>query len=295
MTITCIDQEFLGTPGVIASYLVKGPQGLILIETGPASVQATLERKLRDLGVEPDAIAHVFVTHIHLDHSGGAGYWARRGAKIYVHPKGATHLIDPEKLLASASRIYLDRMQELWGTTLPVPAEQVVAFDEGTVSVAGLPVTALDTPGHAAHHLAFEIEGALFCGDVAGVRLPGNSFVSVPAPPPEFHLETWLASLEKLQNQAPERLYLTHFGGDFSARDHLRTLSERLPACVDFVANQAGLGPPELSAAYQDWDRQQAASFGVNDIAYASYEKANPSFMSAQGITRYLQKYRSLS
>lgn len=293
MTITCIDQEFLGTSHVIASYLVKGPSGLILIETGPASVQTTLERKLRDLGVEPDEIEHVFVTHIHLDHSGGAGYWAQRGAKVYVHPKGAPHLVNPEKLLASASRIYLDRMQELWGTTLAVPGEQVVPVEEGTLRVAGLEIKAWDTPGHAAHHLAFAIGGDLFTGDVAGVRLPGSTYVSVPAPPPEFHLETWLASLDKLIALAPERLHLTHFGGDFAASEHLNQLRARLSECVDVVSANVGLSPEDLGAVYQAWDKEQAIKQGVDETVYAAYEKANPSFMSAQGISRYLVKHRA--
>lgn len=296
MTITCIDQEFLGTPHVIASYLVKGPQGLILIETGPASVQPTLEAKLQAMGVEPGSIDHVLVSHIHLDHSGGAGYWARRGAKIYVHPKGVAHLVDPEKLLASASRIYQERMQELWGTTLPVPQEQVVPVAEGTFTLAGLEIKAWDTPGHAGHHLAFGIGGDLFTGDVAGCRLPGSEYVSVPAPPPEFHLQTWLSSLDKLIALAPERLHLTHFGGDFPASEHLRQLRVRLQQCVSFVADQdEALSPEALLAAYQAWDREQARSYGVDDETYASYEKANPSFMSAQGISRYLQKTRQAS
>lgn len=293
MTITCIDQEFLGTPQVIASYVVSAPEGPILVETGPASVQATLETKLKQAGIEPETIRHVFVTHIHLDHSGGAGYWAQRGAKVYVHPKGAPHLIDPEKLLASASRIYLERMQELWGTTLPVPAEQVVPVEEGTFEVAGLEVRAWDTPGHAAHHLAFGIGGDLFTGDVAGVRLPGSDYVSVPAPPPEFHLESWLQSLEKLITLAPERLHLTHFGGGFAGTEHLHQLAERLKEAVDFVAVRKELTLSELTEAYKIWDREQAMRHKVDDQAYSAYEKANPIFMSAQGIARYLSKYRA--
>jgi glyoxylase-like metal-dependent hydrolase (beta-lactamase superfamily II) len=293
MTITCIDQEFLGTPNVIASYLVEGPQGLFLIEAGPASTQATLEAKILALGVKLEEIRDVLVTHIHLDHAGGAGYWARRGARIHVHPKGAPHLVDPEKLLASASRIYLDRMDELWGLTLPVPQELVVPVSEGPFGLAGLDVRAWDTPGHAAHHLAFSIGADLFTGDVAGVRLPGSSYVSVPAPPPEFHLETWQSSLAKLIALAPERLHLTHFSGGFPGLAHLRQLSQRLASCVEFVSQNQMLSAPELSAAYQAWDREQAAVSGVDEPTYAAYEKANPSFMSAQGIARYLAKYRA--
>lgn len=295
MTITCLDQEFLGTPKVIASYLLDAPQGRILIETGPASVQSTLEARLEEMGVEPASIEHVFVTHIHLDHAGGAGYWARRGSKIYVHPKGAPHLVDPSKLLASAARIYGDRMQELWGTTIPVPETQVVPVSEGEIMVAGLRLQAWDTPGHAAHHLALGVDGDLFTGDVAGVRLPGSRFVSVPAPPPEFHLETWLSSLDKLRGLAPERLHLTHFGGDFPAADHLEQLAERLAGCVAFVASRGTEPLSELTEAYRQWDRGQAAAYGVDDAAYEAYEKANPAFMSAQGISRYLAKRGSAS
>jgi glyoxylase-like metal-dependent hydrolase (beta-lactamase superfamily II) len=293
MTITCIDCEFLKTPNVIASYLVEGPQGRLLLECGPASVQATLEAKLQAMGVELESIQHVLVSHIHLDHSGGAGQWARRGARIYVHPKGAPHLVDPSKLLASASRIYLDRMDELWGTTLPIPEEQVIPLPEGTISLAGLEIRAWETPGHAAHHLAFGIGGDLFTGDVAGCRLPGSDYVSVPAPPPEFHLETWLSSLDKLITLAPERLHLTHFGGDFPAQAHLNQLRSRLQECVRFVAEQdPQLSPENLQQLYQAWDREQAARHGVDATTYDRYEKANPSFMSAQGISRYLRKYR---
>lgn len=293
MTIHCIDHEFLDTPEVIASYLVEGPKGLILIESGPATTQTTLEANLKAIGVNPEDISHVFVTHIHLDHAGGAGYWARRGAQIYVHPKGAPHLIDPSKLIASATRIYQEQMDRLWGTTLPVPADHVVEVPEGEFQVAGLTFQAWDTPGHAAHHLAFGLDGDLFTGDVAGVRLPRCPYVSVPAPPPEFQLEDWVHSLDKLIACGPERLHLTHFGGNFPARDHLDQLRQRLVECVDFVAANLDLKPLELQKAYQNWDHSQALACGVDDSSYAAYEKANPVFMSTQGITRYLRKFRA--
>lgn len=292
MKIDVVDQNFLGTPRVIASYLLHAPDGPILIESGPASVQATLESRLRELGVEPQEIRHVLVTHIHLDHSGGAGYWAKRGAKVYVHPKGAPHLVDPSKLLASASRIYGDRMDELWGKTLPIAQDLVVPVEEGRFMVGNLEVRAWDTPGHAAHHLAFQVGDELFTGDVAGVRLPGSEYVSVPAPPPEFHLETWLKSLDKLQGVPVKRLHLTHFGGDFEAEGHLSQLRERLTECVDFVSSRRHLSAEELARVYQEWDAEQAKGHGVTGETYEAYEKANPSFMSAQGISRYLHKFR---
>ncbi len=295
MKIDVVDQNFLGTPQVIASYLLHGPDGPILIETGPASVQSTLDSRLRDLGVDPLDIRHVLVTHIHLDHSGGAGHWAKRGAKIYVHPKGAPHLVEPARLLASASRIYGDRMDELWGSTLPVAQDLVVPVEEGRFRIGTLEIEAWDTPGHAAHHLAFQVGEDLFTGDVAGVRLPGSAYVSVPAPPPEFHLETWLKSLDKLETAGAKRLHLTHFGGGFEAGDHLSQLRGRLGECVDFVSSNRALQGDDLAKVYQQWDASQAKVHGVNDQTYKAYEKANPSFMSAQGISRYLHKFRSVS
>ena len=292
MKIHVIDQEFLGTKIAIASFLLEAPEGYILIESGPATTQDTLIKKIKELGVEPEEIGHVLITHIHLDHSGGAGYWAQRGAKIYVHPKGARHLINPERLLASAARIYLDRMEELWGTTLPIPADSVVEMEEGSYQIAGLEIQALETPGHATHHLAFRVGDIIFTGDVGACRMPGSDFISVPGPPPEFNLELWLESLAKMKALKPETLFLTHFGEVADAMSHLEGLEFRLRDCVEFVRVNLELEPQELSIAYQNWDREQAEGAGVPVEIYNSYEKANPSFMSSQGIARYLRKKR---
>ncbi len=291
MKIHTIDQEFLGTPQVIASYLVEAPEGNILIETGPASTQAVLEGKIQDLGFSLDSVVAVLVSHIHLDHSGGAGYWAQRGAEVHVHPKGARHLIEPDRLLASAQRIYQDRMDILWGKTLPCPADTVHPWEGSTKTIAGLEVTAHDTPGHASHHLAFQIEDQVFTGDVGGVRLPGSPYVSVPAPPPEFDLLTWLSSLDRLLALKPNRLYLTHFGAADNAVEHLETLKRRLQLCTDFVTQQleqqSEIDLKVLERSFQKWEREQALSAGLDPDTYEAYEKANPSFMSAQGIARY--------
>jgi glyoxylase-like metal-dependent hydrolase (beta-lactamase superfamily II) len=290
MKIHTIDQEFLSSPQVIASYLLEGDDGLVLIETGPASTQATLERKVCELGFELTDVKHVLVTHIHLDHSGGAGYWAQRGSQVYVHSRGARHLISPDKLLASAGRIYLDRMEELWGTTIAIPEERVTVFEEGTRNLSGLEVTALDTPGHARHHLAFQVGNAIFAGDVAACCLPGCKFPSVPGPPPEFDKETWKESLDKLRSAKPEQLFLTHFGQVDNPAEYLDALQGRLDECVDFVAERMDIPMADLEKAYSAWDKEQAKKWGVSDENHARYEKANPSFMSAQGIRRYVER-----
>lgn len=290
MKVHTIDQEFLSSSQVIASYLLEGKDGHVLIESGPASTQKTLEKKVADLGIRLEDVKHVLVTHIHLDHSGGAGYWAQRGSQVYVHQRGARHLIDPEKLLASAGRIYLDRMDELWGKTIPIPEDQVTVFEEGQLNLCGIEVTALDTPGHARHHLAFRVGNAVFAGDVAACCLPGCSYPSVPGPPPEFDKETWLQSLDKLRQARPERLFLTHYGEVANPAEYLDNLQGRLEECVAFVKERIDLSMPDLEKAYSAWDREEAKKWGVNDEDYARYEKANPSFMSAQGIRRYVER-----
>lgn len=290
MKIHIIDLDFLGIQQAIASFLVEGPRGLILVETGPAGVQGTLERKVRELGFDPNSIRDVLVTHIHLDHSGGAGYWAARGSQVHAHPIGVPHLVDPSRLLSSAQRIYLDQMDYLWGHTISIPAEQVVGFCDEEKEIAGLKVRAVASPGHASHHLAFQIGENLFTGDVGGCRLPGSEFVSVPGPPPEFQLETWLESLGKLEVLPVENLYLTHFGEVKNPREHFSRLRARLKECAAFVFENRNLGPSELAEIYRAWDREQARAWGVDDSLYLAYEKANPSYMSAQGISRYWHK-----
>ena len=290
MKVTVLDQNFLGHPQSIASYLVEGKDGHILIETGPASVQEHLERQVLEAGYSLDSVKHVLITHIHLDHSGGAGYWAERGAKVYVHEKGARHLIDPERLLASAGRIYGDQMDYLWGKTIPVPETRVIPLGEETTKISGHKVKSWDTPGHAGHHLAYQIESSVFTGDVAAVRIPDCNFVSVPAPPPEFQLETWLQSLEKLRALKAKRFYLTHFGAVENPAEHLDMLESRLRACTEFVKPIYAMESKELQSAYQAWDREQAEAADLTPQEYEIYEKANPSYMSAGGLARYWRK-----
>lgn len=199
-------------PRVISAFLLETHRGPVLIETGPESRFAHLEQSLNDLGYAVRDIRHVLVTHIHLDHAGAAWRFAEQGATVYVHPKGAQHLIDPSKLWASATRIYGDRMEPLWGKMGLVPESQIVTLGDGDVVGFGdVEVKAIDTPGHASHHHAFQVGDALITGDVGGVRI-GKGPVLPPCPPPDIHVETWLESIAKIRSINPKTLYLTHFG-----------------------------------------------------------------------------------
>jgi glyoxylase-like metal-dependent hydrolase (beta-lactamase superfamily II) len=226
-----IDTMHLGVDRVIGAWERDGA----IVDPGPAS---TVETLLAALG---DAEVHaVLLTHIHLDHAGGTGTLLRRfpRARVYVHEIGAPHLIDPSRLLDSAARLYgADRMAELWGEVLPVPAERVTALSGGEV-VEGMEVLA--APGHAAHHVVYldRGDGSAYVGDVAGVRIPPGATTVMPTPPPEIDVDAWQRSIAAVAERAPGRLRLTHFGEVAGAGDQL----ERARAALARQAELARTG-----------------------------------------------------
>src|SRR5512138_442134 len=169
--VLTLDLNFQGRPYAIASYLIRSGDGVVLIESGPGSTLPALEAGLAKEGLSPRDVTHVLLTHIHLDHAGAAGWLARQGAEVYVHPVGAPHMLNPEKLIASATRIYGDRMESLWGEFLPVSQDQLkVPNDAEPIRIGNMEFIPLNTPGHAEHHYCYLFEDILFCGDVGGVR-----------------------------------------------------------------------------------------------------------------------------
>ncbi|MDX1502901.1 MAG: MBL fold metallo-hydrolase [Thermoanaerobaculia bacterium] len=285
-----LDLDFQGTPQTIASFLVRGPDGVALVETGPGSTLRTLRRRLAESGVEEGEVRAVLVTHIHLDHAGAAGWWARRGATVYVHPRGAPHLVDPSRLLRSATRIYGDRMDVLWGETVPAPADRVVAVEDGEeVSAAGLTFQAVETPGHARHHHVWRLGRVLFSGDAAGIRLPGESWIDLPAPPPEFDLEAWKESLARIRGLGARTLYRTHFGPTTEVAAELDAFEASLEETAEFVGRMVreGASREEMLTRYGRRVRELASEAGVDETAARAYEVANPREMSVDGIARY--------
>jgi glyoxylase-like metal-dependent hydrolase (beta-lactamase superfamily II) len=255
-----------------------------------------LKAELKPFQLGPADITDVFLTHIHLDHAGAAGWLARQGARIHVHPNGAQHLLDPEKLLKSAKRVYGDRMEELWGEFLPVPESHLVVTQPGTkIEIDGLEFLALDTPGHADHHFAYLFEDICFCGDVGGVRLPGPDYICVPAPPPEFHPGKWRDTLVKLRAVKFRRIAPTHFGIFEDVEKHLEMLERGLEDLSEFIERVMPGDPPteEIKLQYQEWMDKRYASHGVDGQRLEAYEIANPSWMSPSGIQRYWRKHRT--
>lgn len=292
-----LDHHFRGSPGVIASYLVADGDALTLIETGPASTMETLLAGVRQAGFDPDQIGDIIVTHIHLDHAGGAGALLRRlpRARLHVHPLGAPHLIDTTKLMASATRIYGELMGPLWGDMLPVPKDRLDVLGDGeTVKTGGRTLRAYDTPGHANHHLALHEHdtGAVFTGDVAGVRLDGIRHVRPPTPPPEFSPEKWQASIATLRSLNPRRLYLTHFGAYDDVDWHLTELLARTWFWAGWVGGRLATGeePAVVAEALRSMEDVILSRAAGDQSLLVRYEEAGNYRMSVDGIARWWRK-----
>jgi len=293
--VTTIDLNFLGRSGAIASYLIRHAQGAVLIESGPGSTLASLISGLSANGYQPTDISDVFLTHIHLDHAGAAGWLARQGARIHVHPNGAPHLLNPEKLLASAARIYGDQMDILWGEFLPVlPKKLFVHTDGEVIEVEGLRFRPLDTPGHADHHFVYLHDDICFSGDIGGVRMPNTNHLRLPMPPPELHLEKWRSSLERLEKEGFKRIAPTHFGIFTDPEWHLAALSKTIAAVDAWMAAVMPTNPPveEINQRLTIWAHERAIDEGVPEDQLQAYESANPTWMSGYGIQRYWRKFR---
>lgn len=290
MRVETIDLEFQGVTGGIAAYLVMGTEGFILVETGPESTRETLETGLLSFGLFPGDLSAVFVTHVHLDHAGAAGSFAAAGVPVYVHSRGARHLIDPKRLVESARGVYGDRFDTLWGGMVPAPESQVRPLADGEiVSVAGLEVTALDTPGHAFHHHAFAIGDAIFTGDAAGARLGSGSYLSVTSAPPQFHLEHTLASIAKLAARESARLFLTHFGEVADPAAHLAAYADAVELNAEFIRQRLveGFTGESLAIAYEAFQLEQAFRLGLPSEQWPDYQAINHTEMCADGIRMF--------
>jgi glyoxylase-like metal-dependent hydrolase (beta-lactamase superfamily II) len=291
--IHVLDMQHLGRRGIIAVTALETDEGLALFDTGPESTFETIAAELRTLGVEPNEIRHVFLSHIHFDHAGAAWRFAELGATIYVHPRGAPHLVDPAKLVASATRLYGDQMERLWGKFAAIPSERIrVLENNDVVDVAPFAIRAIATPGHASHHHIYHWDDVVFGGDVAGVRM-GSGPPSPPLVPPELDIEAWRESLAKIRALKPAKLYLPHFGlvtNDIAA--HLDALEERLVNWSLWFRDRLRAGDDEMAMtrAFADYVVAELRAAGAAESELADYEQADPSFMAVSAATRYWRK-----
>jgi glyoxylase-like metal-dependent hydrolase (beta-lactamase superfamily II) len=299
MRVETIDLNFMGTEEVIASFLLLGTGSAAIVETGPTSCLERLQGGLKANDVSPEDVREVFLTHIHLDHAGASGHLAEilPNATFYVHELGYPHLADPSKLVKSATRIYGERMDELWGEARPVPEERLVVLGDGEeVETAGGRLVAHDTPGHAYHHLAYlePDSGSLFAGDVAGIRLPGQSYVRPPTPPPEIDVEAWVRSIENIRKIGPAILHPTHFGHYDDVGRHLSELEQRLQDWLLFVEGRSneGASTEEISEELRIKGDAEMLAEGAAPEESGRYDLAGNYEMLTAGILRYVQKRR---
>lgn len=292
--IHTLDLNFLDLTDTIACFLIETEDGPALIETGPYSTFEHLNTAVAAKGYALEDIRHVFVTHIHLDHAGSAWALAEHGAAIHLHPFGVAHLQDPSKLLASATRIYGDDMDRLWGTLKPIPAGQLLPTDHGaSVTVGGVVFKAWHTPGHAVHHIAWQIGPNLFTGDAGGVKIE-NGPVMPPCPPPDINIADWLKTLALIRSLKPEQLYLTHYGtvpsGQIAA--HLDELQAGLQDWANWMRPhyEAKAKAEEITPLFQAYVQGQLLAKGLDEDQLERYENANPSWMSVAGLLRYWHK-----
>jgi len=293
--VSWFDLHFQGRPNRIASALLLGPPGAALVDPGPSSCLPRLEEALAELGTGLDALTHVLLTHIHLDHAGAVGTIVRRNpaVRVVVHQRGAPHLVDPTKLLQSAGRLYGDDMDRLWGRCEPVPGESLVVVEGGeSLPVAGRLLDVAYTPGHASHHVSYfdRAIGVAWVGDTAGVCV-GGGYVLPPTPPPDIDLEAWRDSLAAVERWRPDSLFLTHCGLVEQPRVHLQALAhnlEQAAAWVHELLDQPGTDD-ERRARFEDRLRRELRRSMHDDLA-ADYESAAGFGLSWLGLARYWRK-----
>lgn len=290
--IHILDLGFLGLNEAIAAFLVETSEGPVLIETGPHSVNGNLEKEVQRCGYELSDIKHVFITHIHFDHAGGAWALAQQGATIYLHPFGKRHLGEPSKLYASAKRIYQDKMETLWGRMEAIEEEKLVTLEHGeSVTIGDSTFVAHHTPGHAVHHIAWQLGKNLFAGDVAGVKI-NRGIVVPPCPPPDINIEDWIASISLIHTLDIDAMYLTHFNKITDISAHLDALETVLWDWANWMKPHFdnGTNQQEVVPKFMEYTKQQLLNHGLTEAEVAQYEAANPSWMSVAGLMRYWKK-----
>jgi glyoxylase-like metal-dependent hydrolase (beta-lactamase superfamily II) len=292
-----VDLEFLGRPELIATGILHGAAGVALVDPGPSTTLSHLETVLARKGIRFADIRSLLLTHIHLDHAGAAGPIVDRHPHIdvYVHSRGAPHIIDPSRLLSSATRLYGQDMDRLWGAVLPVPERRVRVLEGGeTLRVAGRDLRVEYTPGHASHHVSyFDMSSRIaFVGDTAGIRRGSGTFVLPATPPPDIDLDVWRESERRILAWDPDTLFLTHFGPWQGARLHFQAMFETLAdwnRIVRRLIADASLSEPDrerrfIDEAYLELRRR------VGERDAEGYNNAGGLNYSWQGLSRYWRK-----
>jgi glyoxylase-like metal-dependent hydrolase (beta-lactamase superfamily II) len=292
-----VDLRFLGRAEIIATAILHGSSGVALVDPGPATALPELTSALTRKGIRFEDVRQILVTHIHLDHSGAVGSILEQhpDIEVIVHARGAPHLADPTRLLASAGRLYGQDMDRLWGDVKPVPSTQLRIVEGGeTISAVGHEIKVEYTPGHASHHVSYldTASRVAFVGDTAGIRRGSGSYVMPPTPPPDIDLEGWRVSQGKILAWDPDTLFLTHFGPYHGARQHFQAMFENIEAWSQIVRRLLA------ESAMPDEERQKRfveeafheLTRRVGETEARDYTRAGGLTYSFQGLARYWTK-----
>jgi glyoxylase-like metal-dependent hydrolase (beta-lactamase superfamily II) len=294
--LSYFDLDFMHLPRIIATVVVHGTGGVALIDPGPSSTLPRLRSTLATAGISMEDVTTVLLTHIHLDHAGATGTLVKElpSLRVYVHEKGAPHMANPEKLLASATRLYGSEMDRLWGEVLPVPATSMEIVQGGERLAVGNRMFDVEyTPGHASHHVSYfdRDSGVAMVGDTAGVRLMPGGFVMPPTPPPDVDLEAWQTSLALIERWRPDTLLLTHFGPSAPVPGHLGALRDHIVLASDLV--KQSLANEGTDADREAWYADQLRlelTRRMNVADAHAYEVAGRFDLNWRGMARYWRK-----
>jgi glyoxylase-like metal-dependent hydrolase (beta-lactamase superfamily II) len=276
--------------------VIQGSGGVALIDPGPSSTLPTLTAALADAGIAMRDVTSLLLTHIHFDHAGATGTLVHQNPKlrVYLHEHGARHMASPEKLVASATRLYGDEMDRLWGEFRPVPQEAMVALRGGErLEVGGRAIDVAYTPGHASHHVSYFARdtGVAFVGDTAGILLRPGGYVLPPTPPPDIDLDLWRDSLARIGAWHPGTLFLTHFGPSAPSAPHLSEMGEHLELCSTLA--KTSLARDEPDEAREAWfvdEIRREIRRRAGDAEADAYEVAGRFDLSWRGLARYWRK-----
>ena len=294
--LSYFDLNFLGIPRVIAAGVLHGPGGVALVDPGPSSTLPALRQALAKAGIAMSDVTALLLTHVHLDHAGAAGTLVREHPhlRVYVHEKGAPHMANPEKLLASAARLFGGAMDMLWGEFRSVPADAMIVLKGGErIEAAGHSLDVAYTPGHASHHVSFFARdaGVAFVGDTAGIRIPPQGFVLPATPPPDIDLDAWRDSLARIAAWQPHTLLLSHFGPSSSVSVHISELIDRLQRDSELVRDS--LARDESDEAREAWyanEVRRELDRRIGDDEAHIYEVAERFDLNWRGLARYWRR-----
>lgn len=294
--IHTLDDLWMGRPRSIGTALVESDRHCALVDPGPGSTLEHLRAALRGRGLSVNDIDALLLTHIHLDHAGASGALVRENPRltVYVHKLGAPHVIDPSRLLASAARLWPDDLQRLFGETLPVPAENLRILEGGeTLTFGKRKLEVVYTPGHASHHVSYfdNLEGVVFVGDTAGVRIEGNDYIMPATPPPDIDLRIWDDSFAAILARKPARLFLTHFGFSDKPAEHIALFRERLhrwAAATEEIVRAVGAEAAGTEKFMATMRAEIAGHLPADEVEHYVFSAGlNLSFL---GLARYLRK-----